>query len=291
MQEASPSFLERVFEWSMDASTHIAIIVFLATGVFSGIWSIAVKPLLREFSLRYQRFLTRRTMATLQPALQELGLLEELGRARDSRRLRLGRTGRPEKVWKNRLLEIIREHSVVKQVMLGKQHSQPSEVFVDLRAAAMDVNKRAILADVLANLISSTLDKRLNSPDYRSIDRIVGMKEGNPLVTALVAEKLKMPISLYRGVDFPRFHDSKDPADFFDGEIHPGERVILVDDATFRGTTLIGAARKLTELNAQPLEAFLLFEPKLDTARRSLGNLDIPLRSVLTLRKRILRRK
>jgi orotate phosphoribosyltransferase len=220
--------------------------------------------------------------------LRELGLLEEGARLKALRKIRSAYTGRPDEVLKSRLIEIMRNHFTEEEVMLGRQHSQPNNYFIDLRKAAMKSDFRELLADILANLVANQIRSELARANFIQYDRIIGMKEGNPLVSALVAEKLKLPFALYRGSSFPRFHGSQDPTDLFDGEIEIDENVILIDDSTFRGTTLLNAAISLEALKSKVVGVFLLFEPELATARKSLENRNIQMHSVIVIDKKVI---
>lgn len=287
MTPPNPTFLDQLLDFIINADTIIAILIFLVVGVVSTLWQLAIQPLLLKFSKKYRVYSAEADLDRIKPLLRELGLVEESRRIRSLSALRAYQLGRSEEVLKSRLIEIMSLYYSSNNVALGRHHSQPNSYFIDLRAAAMDVNSREILADVLANFIANDIRNNLTNVDFKEYNRIIGIKEGNPLMTAVVAQKLQLPLALYRGTDFPRFHGSTDPVDFFDGKITLGENVILVDDATFRGTTLISATKLLTSMNIHVVGIFLLFEPNMDLARNSFKSLNIHFHSVIKVNKQI----
>ncbi|MEO7133321.1 MAG: hypothetical protein ABI024_03790 [Vicinamibacterales bacterium] len=144
---------------------------------------------------------------------------------------------------------------------LGKHHSDENAYFVDLRSAAMNATDEEVLADALANLVGSEIQRGLLKTPPVSVGGLVGMKEGNPLLAARVARRLRMPLALYRGADFPVFHGSALAADRIDGSIQRGDVVLLLDDCTFRGPTIQAAIQTCQELGAVVAGISLLFEP------------------------------
>jgi orotate phosphoribosyltransferase len=129
------------------------------------------------------------------------------------------------------------------------------------------------------NVILSELSKQ----DYKNYTKVVGLKEGNPLFSSLTAQKLDKPISLFRGNYFPRFNGSSDAADYFDGLILQSDKVVLLDDCTFRGTTLMQAHEKINAIGAQVVGVFLLFDTSDRTASNYFASRGISYNSLLTI--------
>lgn len=281
--------LDRIYRWSVDASTQIAIVVFLVVGVTTTVWTLALRPLLEAFSAKYQRYLGTRQLRLVRPVLEELGLPAEARTARDWGRVRRALLGLSEVEHQRRLLDVMKRHFRNETVRLGKHHSEDNAYFVDLRSAAMNAADEEVLADALANLVGNEIQRGLLKTPPVSVARLVGMKEGNPLLAARVARKLRMPLALYRGADFPVFHGSAEAADRMDGSIQRGDIVLLLDDCTFRGTTIDGAKQTCQDLGAVIAGICLLFEPVNGLARERFDKAGVPLRSAVTLDQRMLR--
>jgi adenine/guanine phosphoribosyltransferase-like PRPP-binding protein len=280
--------LEAVFDWIVENSTYVAVIIFLIAGVVAVFWNWALEPLLERSSKGYRHYLARRELDRVRPLLEAAGVLDQAERIRDLRRFSVARTARTRGQREERLLNVMAQHFIQRRVRLGKKVSSYGDYFVDLREAAMNARKRDELGDILADLISDWILGRIGDPGYKSIDKLVGMKEGNPLVAGEVSRKLNLPLVLFRGMDFPRFHGSEDPMDYMDGIISEHERTILIDDATFRGTTLLQAVQVIRRLGAEPLATFLLFEPFDSQARQSLEGSHIPICSVVEIDEKVI---
>lgn len=281
--------LDRLFQWSLGASTQIAILIFLGVGVATTVWTLVLRPLLETYSEKYQRHLGIRQLRVVRPLLEELGLPAETAAAREFGRLSRAQSGLPETEHERRLLDIMKRCFRDGNVRLGKHHSDDNAYFIDLRSAAMNADDEEVLADALASVVGGEIQRGLLQRPPVSVTRLVGMKEGNPLLAGCVARKLRMPLALYRGADFPTFHGSADAADRIDGVIQRGDAVLLLDDCTFRGTTLEGAKQTCQDLGASVAGVCLLFEPANGIARGRLDKFGIPLNAAVVVTEPVLK--
>jgi adenine/guanine phosphoribosyltransferase-like PRPP-binding protein len=282
--------LEELYRWSLDASTYLAILVFLAVGLVTTVWSLALQPILQSFSLRYRNYLAQRRLDEVRPLLAELGMLNEASRIRELRRIRSGRSGVEVDEYRRQLMAIMKENFRDGIVRLGRHHSETNPYFIDLRAASMQSSVHEQLGDILANLIAREIQEGLLREPHFSVGRIVGMKEGNPLVAAQVSRKLRLPLALYRGPDFPVIHGSKEPADLFDGVVTAGEAIALVDDCTFRGTTLDGARQACEQMGARVVGVYLLFQTDKQAAEHKFSKLGVSFKSALKIDDEVLKK-
>jgi adenine/guanine phosphoribosyltransferase-like PRPP-binding protein len=275
-----------LYNWSLDASTQVAILLFLAVGVVSSSWTLALRPFLETFSKRYTRHVAERQLASVRPLLVELGLLQEARTRWEWWRLHKSWPRLPVAQSEQRLFEIMRRHVRLAGVRLGRYHSAQSDYFVDLRAAVLEAAEEEVLADALAVVVSQDRQRLLATDPPTIVTKLVGMKEGNPILAARVARKLRLPLALYRGADFPRFHGSTAASDLLDGHVGSDDAVLLIDDSTFRGTTLDAAKNVCQELGARVVGVSLLFRPDNDLAIERLAN--TPINAAVVISKRVL---
>lgn len=117
--------------------------------------------------------------------------------------------------------------------------------YVDLMEASTISAKRKILALILKAKI-----KALNLP----FERIVGLKNGNIILCAEIAEQMQTPLLVVKS---DLSYKMGPP---FEGEFNEGERVILVDDVASDASMLLVAIRQLHAHRIQVLNVVTLIE-------------------------------
>ncbi|GAI53379.1 unnamed protein product, partial [marine sediment metagenome] len=91
-------------------------------------------------------------------------------------------------------------------------------------------------------------------------DKVVIPKSGNVLLTIRVAEKLGVKIAAFRGENYPIAKDEhlELKQNYFDGNLEESDKVIIVDDVTFRGNTIMKTLEWLKNAGVKTEAVFVL---------------------------------
>ena len=167
-----------------------------------------------------------------------------------------------------RIVEILRRRNVVKQGSYLLHLGNSSEFYVDMRTLPSYPDDFDEVTSALADLLRMGVGK---------FDRLVGIGDGAAPFTVAVSLKLQKPYAIVKKMEAE--NSFRDP---LVGELHPGERVILLDDVASTGVTLACAAAMVRALGAQVDTAVVLVDRELG-ASKLLYTMGIGLLSVLRL--------
>ena len=140
--------------------------------------------------------------------------------------------------------------------------------YIDLMEAATDHAKLEVLAKVLVNKIEL----------LESIDRIVGLKKGNIILSYAVARMLGRPLSVFK-TDMSYKMGAP-----FDGLVKPNEQVVVVDDIASDASMLLNAVRYLHFYGARVHCVMTVIERTEGDAReRLMTDRGVVLRSICSI--------
>ncbi|MGB7968316.1 MAG: orotate phosphoribosyltransferase, partial [Methanobacterium sp.] len=128
---------------------------------------------------------------------------------------------------KNELIKLLKDNQVVKYGKFTLSSGKESDYYVDMKRAITD----PIILSKVAEIISKKIDKL-------KIDRIAGPALGAiPIVTAVSIES-KIPMLMIR-------KSKKDygTSELIEGDLRNGDRVIVLEDVTTTGNSLIKAVK------------------------------------------------
>jgi orotate phosphoribosyltransferase len=129
--------------------------------------------------------------------------------------------------------------------------------FVDVMSASLD----PMFVDECAAVLASYL-WRQGSDVRGSFTKVLGLKDGSPLLAWSLARRLNMPCALFRGRQEYRYNPSlADPVNLFDGAIDRGDRLLLVDDSTTGGRKVLDCLEAVRAIGAEVPVCLVLFLP------------------------------
>jgi orotate phosphoribosyltransferase len=199
---------------------------------------------------------------------------------------------RPARDYRRELERIVAMHISLSPVKVGKTYTSVFEYYIDIMGACTDYRVAERCARILANFIRDETAKALLDNEVDSIvyNRIVVPKGGTPTLGFMLSYVLRVPCTFFRGSEDPKVRDPAPVEAYFDGEILPGDKVILVDDSTTGGRMFNQAILKIREAGAEIRHGFVLFEPLGKDARGRLRHAGLDLHSVFKVDEDLLNR-
>jgi orotate phosphoribosyltransferase len=128
---------------------------------------------------------------------------------------------------KNELIKLLKDNQVVKYGKFTLSSGKESDYYVDM--------KRAITDPTILSKVAEIISKKIGT---NKIDRIAGPALGAiPIVTAVSIEST-IPMLMIR-------KSKKDygTSELIEGDLHEGDRVIVLEDVTTTGNSLIKAVK------------------------------------------------
>jgi orotate phosphoribosyltransferase len=162
------------------------------------------------------------------------------------------------------LTRMLRESGSVRFGQFTLASGRTSDVYVDIKRAWTDPARLELLARALAERVGD-------------VDRLAGMELGAvPLLaaTSLFAHK---PIAVVRKA--PKGHGTNQR---IEGEVHAGERVLVIEDVTTSGGSVAETIGVLRAEGAR-VERVLVVVDRKEGARERLAALSVALESLATL--------
>lgn len=142
------------------------------------------------------------------------------------------------------LIELLKENKVIKLGKFTLSSGRESDYYVDMKRA---VTNPSILRQV-AEIISDRIDKR-------SVDKIAGPALGAiPLVTA---------VSLSTGIPMLMIRKAKKDygtSKLIEGDLEMGDHVVVLEDVTTTGNSLIEAIKAIEENGGKVQKAFVIVD-------------------------------
>jgi len=151
--------------------------------------------------------------------------------------------------------ELLEKLLIQGDLSLGLSYKDPTSKIVMTHTAVGDRGERDRMSDIMASFITAT-----KSSTKLAFDKVVIPKSGNVLFSIKVAEKLGVEIVAFRGENYPIAED-KDlefEKNYFDGYLKANDRVIIIDDVTFRGNTIMKTLEYLKNANVETKAVFVL---------------------------------
>jgi len=140
-------------------------------------------------------------------------------------------------------------------ISLGLRFKDPAHKMPMLHKIVGDPSELERMANIMASFIDVTIKET-----KLKFDKVVIPKSGNTLFGVRAAEKTGYPLVGYRGKDFSIADDNALPIqeNYFDGILEAGDRVIIIDDITFRGDTVRETVSFLDAAQVKVLAVFVL---------------------------------
>lgn len=224
-------------------------------------------------------FIERRKQHEVMSVLDALGIgtkerKEIKERAERTRLRKASRIDHP----RARCVQLLKPYVTKGHFLVGKSYTWESPFFVDAMAACADGRVAEQLADVLTTYVTNQNDS------FPVFSKVVGMKDGCPILASKFAERLSKEMVLYRGkADFKFNRRDRIPATLFDGSLERDDTVMLVDDSTTGAARALDCIDALEAMGCKVCGFVILFEPLGKNARSLLHKRDVPLHAVITL--------
>ena len=172
---------------------------------------------------------------------------------------------------KARLLEIIK----AKSLLLGRftlVSGAVSDYYLDMKPTMFDPEGAHLVAEIVCALLT----------DERDLDAIGGLELGAvPIITAVCARSwLGRPVNGFVVRKEIKDHGTERK---IDGNFKPGSTVILLDDVTTKGGSVMQAVRAVRERGARVAKIITLVD-RLEGASENLGKEGIELVALYTTR-------
>lgn len=143
-----------------------------------------------------------------------------------------------------KLIELLKENRVIKFGKFTLSSGKESDYYVDMKRA---VTNPSILHQV-AEIISERIDKS-------SVDKIAGPALGAvPIVTA---------VSLYTGIPMLMIRKAKKDygtSNLIEGDLNVGDQVVVLEDVTTTGNSLVDAIKAIQENGGKVRRAFVIVD-------------------------------
>lgn len=165
-----------------------------------------------------------------------------------------GMTIEPKKI-EAQVEELLHRLMVEGDLSLGFSYKDPTTKIVMTHIAVGDYAERDRMADIMASFITTK-----KSSTRLEFNKIVIPKSGNVLFSIKVAEKLRTEVAAFRGEAYPIAKDEhlELKTNYFDGRLVNGDKVIIVDDVTFRGNTIMNTLEWLKNAGVEAKAVFVL---------------------------------
>lgn len=156
----------------------------------------------------------------------------------------------------NRLREIVRELSVIEgEITLSS--GETSQFYFDMRRTACDPEGSNLIADLI-----------LDSLAQDDVDFIGGLEVGAVPIVACVSQK-----SFQTGRPIPAFYVRKKPKEHgtrraIEGQIREGGRVVIVDDVTTSGGSVMRAVEAAREFGCTVVKVITVVDRQEGAAER-----------------------
>lgn len=200
--------------------------------------------------------LDKQRAAEVERVLQALGVRESDRRAIRSvkvkERIRIDRAQIGE-TGESRAFRLLAKSAYVGEYPVGRRHTVNLPYYIDLFSESLNPES----ADEFAQILLAKLHD--SAGDYQ-FQRVIGIKAGSPLLAAAVARRLSLPLVLHRGVDDAKpIGVGAHPR--IDGDVRPGEILLLVDDSATGGRMVRECIGTIAELHATISHVLVFFEP------------------------------
>lgn len=152
--------------------------------------------------------------------------------------------------------ELLLKLMVEGDLSLGLSYKDPTSKIVMTHTAAGDYVERDRMADIMASFIRA----KQASTSGLEFTKVAIPKSGNVLFSIKVAEKLRTEIVAFRGESYPIAQDEHLDLrnNYFDGKLEDDDKIIIVDDVTFRGNTVMDTLKWLKNANVTTKAVFVL---------------------------------
>lgn len=168
---------------------------------------------------------------------------------------------------KNELITLLKENQVVKYGKFTLSSGRESSYYVDM--------KRAITDPIILNKIAEIITEKIAQ---ENIDRVAGPALGAiPIVTAVSLEST-IPMLMIR-------KSKKDygTSELIEGDLEVNDLVVVVEDVTTTGNSLIKAIQAVSENGGQVKRAFVVVDRE-EGAVDNLKNEGIDLEPLVTVK-------
>ena len=170
---------------------------------------------------------------------------------------------------KTRLLEIIKERSLLRgQFKLAS--GAISDYYLDLKPTSFHPEGAALIAEIVADMLA----------DDHDVDSIGGLELGAvPIVAAVCARS--WPERPIRGFVVRKEKKGHGTDQKIDGNFKPGSKVVLIEDVTTKGGSVMQAVRAVRAQGAQ-IKRIITIVDRLEGARENLKREGIELTAIFT---------
>ncbi len=145
---------------------------------------------------------------------------------------------------KNKLIQLLKENKVIKFGKFTLSSGRESDYYVDM--------KRAVTNPLILRQVAAIISERL---DRDSVDRVAGPALGAiPIVTA---------VSLGTGIHMLMIRSAKKDygtSNLIEGDLSPGDQVVVLEDVTTTGHSLIDAIKAIEENGGEVQKAFVIVD-------------------------------
>lgn len=157
--------------------------------------------------------------------------------------------------FKDAVAKVLEQDTRYDNINLGLRFKDPAKKMPMLHKIVGDPGELERMANIMASFIDITIKE-----NKLKFDKVVIPKSGNALFGVRAAEKTGYPLVGYRGKDFSIADEEALPIqeNYFDGILEDGDRVIIIDDITFRGDTVRETVSFLNKANVKVLAVFVL---------------------------------
>jgi orotate phosphoribosyltransferase len=172
---------------------------------------------------------------------------------------------------KRRLLEIIKTKSFLRgQFKLAS--GAMSDYYLDLKPTTFDAEGAALVAEIIYGMLA----------DHKDVDSIGGLELGAvPIVAAVCARSAsERPI---KGFVVRKENKGHGTDKKIDGNFTPGTTVVLIEDVTTKGGSVMQAVRAVREKGAT-VKKIITIVDRLEGAEANLKNEGIALEPIFTAR-------
>lgn len=145
---------------------------------------------------------------------------------------------------KENLIQLLKENNVIKFGEFTLSSGRQSDYYVDM--------KRAVTSPIILSQVAEIIAERI---DEKSIDRIAGPALGAiPVVTA---------VSLATGIPMLMIRKAKKDygtSNFIEGDLVEGDQVVVLEDVTTTGNSLLDAVKVIEENGGKVQKTFVIVD-------------------------------
>lgn len=168
--------------------------------------------------------------------------------------------------YKNKLMQLLKENDVIKFGDFTLSSGKKSNYYVDMKKAITEPE----ILECAANMITQQIENK-------NIDKIAGPALGAVPIATATSLISKKPMLMIRK-EKKSYGTSKQ----IEGELNPGDNVIIVEDVTTTGGSLLKAINVIEDNGGNIIQAYVIVDRQ-EGAKETFEEKEIELKPLLTI--------